>query len=74
MSSKTPQGEPIYFLCATCFNTADESRMCHEHMMIAVYEMDDIESRKPLISKKGILQTRAPRWFLDALSDLRGKS
>jgi hypothetical protein len=58
----------LFYICPFCFKVCESCRDCHERRMIRcdVGQPGD-ERRKPLIDASGRLQSRAPRWFLEAV-------
>ena len=57
-----------FYICPTCFNTAEITRECHGKPMIYCGSLQPGDERlKPLYDKEGNLKSRAPRWFLESL-------
>lgn len=57
----------LFYICPTCFNTSETEANCHGRSMIK-YDacVQTHDQRKPLRDANGRLQSRAPRWFLEA--------
>jgi hypothetical protein len=65
------QPEFIY-LCPICFRVCESEAECHEHqMVICVPGHPGDERRKPVSDQFGNFVSRAPRWYLEALSQVR---
>jgi hypothetical protein len=63
--------EDSFFLCPTCFEASDARIECHGHTMVRCEcGRPGDERRKPLVTAGGRLETRAPRWFWDAVRPL----
>ncbi len=62
----------IFYLCPTCFRTSEKAETCHGHVMICYRgcTLGD-ESLKPVLTRNGRLRSAAPRWYLDAIRDLK---
>jgi len=57
----------FFYLCPVCFETSESDDQCHRHRMVLCDAGDlDDERREPLIGVNGQLNSRAPRWFLEA--------
>jgi hypothetical protein len=57
-----------FYLCPTCFTTAETQHECHGHVMIYCGDLQPGDERlKPVFDKEGNLKSRAPRWFLESL-------
>jgi hypothetical protein len=64
-----------FFLCPVCFNASVDGRECHDHQMICCRAGGpDDERRKPLMDAAGRVQSRAPRWYLEAVGWIRVES
>lgn len=58
----------VFYLCAVCFMVSESRDECHGHWMVRCDALDLAdERRRPEISPRGRIKSRAPRWFLDAL-------
>jgi hypothetical protein len=59
----------IFYICPICFEVYETGGECHGHVRVCcdVGEPGD-ERRKPEINGGGRLKSRAPRWFLEAIS------
>jgi len=56
-----------FYICLTCYRVCEESGECHEHRMLLCCPGEaGTERRKPLRDASGRIQSRAPRWFLEA--------
>jgi hypothetical protein len=64
--------ESGFYLCSVCFLTSEYRLECHGHWMILcdALEAND-ERRKPEMTARGRLKSRAPRWFTEALREHR---
>ena len=66
-------GNGEFYLCPICFAVYESEIACkaHNHQMIWCdpIRLTD-EQRKPLMDVDGRLASRAPRWFLEAVSAL----
>ena len=58
-----------FYICPTCFKTAENPHLCHDHQMIHCTQMLPGDNRlKPIYDDDGDLKARAPRWFLEETS------
>jgi hypothetical protein len=59
-----------FYICPVCFVTSETPVECHGHWMIRcdAFDLDD-ERRKPAMSPRGRLKSRAPRWFIEAVRE-----
>lgn len=58
----------LFYICPFCFRVCDSCEECHEHQMICCDPgAIDAERRKPVMDASGHIQTRAPRWYLEAV-------
>jgi hypothetical protein len=58
----------LFFICPVCFRACQDAQECHEHrMMCCDPGAPGDERRKPVVDAAGRVQTRAPRWYLEAL-------
>jgi hypothetical protein len=58
----------LFYICPVCFNACEDLEECHEHLMIRCEPgASNHERRKPVMDATGRIQTRAPRWFLEAV-------
>ncbi len=66
--------QQAFYLCPTCFETSETFDRRHPHNMIRVEPagLDD-EQRRPILDDEGRVMTRAPRWFLEAVSVKAGR-
>jgi len=61
--------EQVIYICPICFRVCETESECHEHLMVICETgSPGDEKRKPVIDAFGRLASRAPRWYLDALS------
>jgi hypothetical protein len=61
--------EQVFYICPKCFRVCETEAKCHEHLMVICetgHPGDEI--RKPVLDQNGRLVSRAPRWYLEALS------
>ncbi|HEX2981331.1 MAG TPA: hypothetical protein VHO48_13770 [Anaerolineaceae bacterium] len=57
----------VYFICPTCYRVCASRQECHEHLMLPCSPgQPGSLRRKPVTDSRGVLQSRAPRWFLEA--------
>lgn len=60
--------ETDFYICPTCFQVCETEKECHQHIMIACHPGEvGGERRKPVLNKQGIMVSRAPRWYLEAI-------
>ena len=59
-----------FYICPVCFATAEQPIICHEHLMMPC-QANSPEDCRPQMDKAGYAQTRAPRWFTQAVYRLR---
>ena len=58
----------LFYICPVCFNACEDLEECHQHLMIRCEPgAPDHERRRPVMDATGRIQTRAPRWFLEAV-------
>ncbi len=57
------------YICPICFKVCDTEQECHAHQMVKcdVGEPGD-ERRKPIVDRFGKYVSRAPRWYIEAVS------
>ncbi len=62
----------IFYICPICFNTSETSAHCHGRAMIK-YDACAVtgDQRKPVADSQGRFKSRAPRWFVEAISGPR---
>jgi len=61
----------IFYLCPKCFAAFDDEPADHPHAMLRINPaVLDVEARQPVMDQNGNLQSRAPRWFLEAIGTL----
>ncbi len=64
-----------FYICPTCFNACETAEECHEHQMMGCDPGEPgQERRKPVMDATGRVQTRAPRWYLEAVGWIRTDS
>ena len=58
-----------FYICPICFRVCDTDQECHQHQMIECQpgHIGD-ERRKPITDKFGNYVSRAPRWYLEAVT------
>lgn len=59
-----------FYICPVCFATADQPIVCHDHRMMPC-QANSPEDCRPQVDRAGRAQTRAPRWFTQAVYRLR---
>jgi len=61
--------EQVFYICPKCFRVCETESECHEHLMVICETgHPGDEKRKPVIDNHGRLVSRAPLWYLEALS------
>jgi hypothetical protein len=57
----------LLYICPVCFRACSEQEDCHGHSMLCCDpgEWGDLR-RRPVDDCRGQIQSRAPRWFLEA--------
>jgi hypothetical protein len=59
----------VIYLCPICFRVCETEEKCHEHIMVLCETgHPGDERRKPVTDEHGNLVSRAPLWYLEALS------
>lgn len=67
--------QEIFYICPICFRVCETEAECHEHVMVLCETgHPGDERRKPVEDRFGNLVSRAPRWYLEAVSEERKKS
>ncbi|UCE01031.1 MAG: hypothetical protein JSV42_10065 [Chloroflexota bacterium] len=61
-------GQVIY-ICPICFRVCEQETECHEYLMVTCETgQPGDERRKPITDRFGNLVSRAPFWYLEALT------
>jgi hypothetical protein len=61
-----------FYLCPTCFFASDTPDETHEHALLRMDPgLPGDERRKPVIDRNGQILSPAPRWFHEALTEVR---
>jgi len=61
--------EQIFYMCPICFRVCESESECHEHrMVICKTGHPGDQRRKPVTDRFGNLVSRAPLWYLEAVS------
>ncbi|MBI2935717.1 MAG: hypothetical protein HYY31_02750 [Chloroflexi bacterium] len=62
----------VIYICRYCFNVAEVAGRCHDLPMVRCQPPPPgDELSKPLVTPDGRILTRAPQWWLQALSRRR---
>ena len=65
----------LFYICPVCFKVCEDEQECHEHQMICCDPgTPGNERRRPMMDASGRVQTRAPRWFLEAVGWISDKN
>lgn len=61
--------EQVFYICPKCFQVCETESECHGHLMVICETgHPGDEKRKPVVDSHGRLVSRAPLWYLNALS------
>ena len=61
--------DQILYICPICFRVCETEDECHEHLMVECETgHPGDERRKPVTDQFGNLVSRAPKWYLEAVS------
>jgi hypothetical protein len=64
--------EQVFFICPICFRVCETESECHNHkMVICKAGQPGDERRKPVTDRFGNMASRAPLWYLEALTKER---
>lgn len=62
----------VFYLCPTCFYASDVPDDGHDHAVLRVDPgLPSDERRKPVIDQRGQILSPAPRWFYEAVPQVR---
>jgi hypothetical protein len=62
----------VFYLCPNCFYASDVLDESHEHPLLRVDPgLPGDERRKPITATDGHILSPAPRWFLEAIAEVR---
>ena len=70
MSESQQESPPRFYICPTCFKAARSRIMCHDHLMMPC-NAENVEDCQPIMDSDGQLHSRAPRWFLKEIEELK---
>ncbi len=62
-----PADDSQFFICPVCFSASRQRLECHDHLMIPC-NANKLGDCKPLMDEAGEFSSRAPRWFIVAMS------
>ena len=61
--------DQVFYICPICFRVRETEAECHEHLMVLCETgHPGDERRKPVSDQFGNFVSRAPRWYLEAVS------
>lgn len=60
--------KPTFYICPVCFNTSEVPKTCHVEMISC--DAENPEDCKPVKNQYGQYHSRAPLWFVRAVSKL----
>ena len=62
----------VFYLCPKCFYASDVPDESHEHTLLRVDPgWPGDERRKPVTDQNGHILSPAPRWFYEAVAEIR---
>ena len=62
----------VFYICPTCFYACEIPDDGHEHVLLRVYPgSPGDERRKPITDRNGQILSTAPRWFHEAIIQIR---
>jgi len=65
----------VFYLCPNCFYASDFPDDSHEHALLRVDPgLPGDERRKPIMDRNGRILSPAPRWFHDAVTEVKTTS
>jgi hypothetical protein len=61
-----------FYLCPTCFFASETPDETHGHTLLHIDPgLSGDEKRKPVTDCNGLILSPAPRWFYEAISEVR---
>jgi hypothetical protein len=61
-----------FYLCPTCFYACESPAKEHEHALLRVDPgLPGDEKRKPVTDRNGRILSAAPRWFYEAIREVK---